>query len=157
MIEAFRKVQQPGWRLLLVGDGPERQALIAQASGLDCVFVPSTNEVFRYLRAAHIFVLASRSEGLSNSIMEAMASGCAVAATRVGGNPELVEHGQTGLLFENASLEGLTAALQRLADPAERHRLAEAGQRRMRNDFSLESAVERIEALYDRLLLEPRS
>ena len=66
----------------------------------DCVFEPATPRVADWLHAIDIFVLPSLSEALSNSLMEAMACGCCVAASRVGGNPELVAHGETGMLFE---------------------------------------------------------
>jgi len=98
-------------------------------------------------------VLPSRSEAFSNSLMEAMACGCAVAASRVGGNPELVEHGKTGLLFEPGDAAGLAALLGTLLDRREsRLRMGEAAARRIRERFSLAASARRMEEIYGSLL-----
>ena len=96
----------------------------------DCVFVPATGQVTTWLRAMDIFVLPSLSEALSNSLMEAMACGCCAVASNVGGNPELVRNGETGLTFEAGDSAGLSAALRALIeDEALRKRFAKAGAR----------------------------
>ncbi len=105
LLEAFEVVarNRPGIRLLIKGSGPEESALRVLAGTLSiddkCVFQPSTPDVTRTLSAIDVFVLPSLSEGLSNALMEAMASGCCVIASAVGGLPELVSDGSTGLLF----------------------------------------------------------
>jgi glycosyltransferase involved in cell wall biosynthesis len=96
-----------------------------------------------------IFVLPSLSEALSNSLMEAMACGCCAVASEVGGNPELVEHGQTGLLFPAGDSLALAAALESLLDsPALRHRLAGAGAGFIREGFSSQAAARRMGRIY---------
>jgi glycosyltransferase involved in cell wall biosynthesis len=85
--------------------------------------------------------------------MEAMACGCAVVASNVGGNPELVTDGETGLLFERASIDGLAAKLRLLMEqPSLRERLALAGSRRMRDEFSMAASARRMAAIYDGFL-----
>jgi glycosyltransferase involved in cell wall biosynthesis len=152
LIRSFGRMAGEGDVLLIVGSGPERERLGRWAAEVPArvVFVPSSTEVERYLGAMDVFVLPSRTEGLSNALMEAMASGCAVAATRVGGNPELVRDGETGLLFEDGDEVGLEAALRRLRDAGTRQRLAAAAGRWAREEFSLGRMIERTEELYDR-------
>ncbi len=100
LLEGFAEVAQnrPDIRLLIGGSGPEEPALRALARTLHiaekCLFHPSTPDVARLLSAIDIFVLPSLSEGLSNALMEAMACGCCVIASAVGGNPELVTDGE---------------------------------------------------------------
>ena len=100
----------------MVGSGSCLADLQGRATALgihpDCVFEPATQRVPDWLNAIDIFVLPSLSEALSNSLMEAMACGCCVAASRVGGNPELVAHGETGMLFEPRDAAGLAEVLR---------------------------------------------
>jgi glycosyltransferase involved in cell wall biosynthesis len=159
LMEAFATVwpRHPGLRLVLVGSGSELPALQQSAARLGvaeaCLFEPAATEVARWLGSIDIFVLPSRSEALSNSLMEAMACGCAVIASRTGGNPELVRDGESGLLFEPGDVGGLAAQLQRLTeDSALRARLAEAGARRIAGEFSIQASVGRMEALYESFL-----
>ena len=85
--------------------------------------------------------------------MEAMASGCAVVASRTGGNPELVGDGESGLLFEPGNVGALAALLQRLIqDPELRARLAQAGARRMAEEFSITVSASRMEQIYQSFL-----
>lgn len=159
LLEAFARVQNlhPALHLLLVGSGvmlPGLQSL-AQSLGIAerCSFEPATRDVTPWLAAIDIFVLPSLSEALSNALMEAMACGCAVVASRVGGNPELVLDGQTGLLFEKADAAGLAARLRVLIDDeALRRRLADAGSQMIREKFSLESSARRMGQIYESFL-----
>jgi glycosyltransferase involved in cell wall biosynthesis len=159
LVEAFAQVRerQPGMRLAIIGTGPELGPLQQLAARLGiagaCVFLPATADVAGILDSIDIFVLPSLSEALSNSLMEAMACGCAAVASRTGGNPELIEEGETGLLFEPGNTESLVAQLTRLIDdPALRRRLSCAGSRRMAIEFSIATAVGRVERLYESLL-----
>jgi glycosyltransferase involved in cell wall biosynthesis len=132
-------------------------SLQAQAGALgvldDCVFAPATAQVTTWLRAIDIFVLPSRSEALSNSLMEAMACGCCAVASNVGGNPELVRNGETGLLFEAGDVAGLFAALRMAADNEPlRRRLGEAGMRQIHEHFSARSAGQRMGEIYSELI-----
>ncbi len=147
-------------RLILVGSGPERPKLEALVTELGCAarthFENETLEVVAWLRRIDIFVLPSLSEAFSNSIMEAMACGCAVVASRVGGNPELVEPGETGELFPAGDSPALAAQLQRLAaDPVRRRAMQGAARRRIVERFSKKAAADRMAAIY-RALLERR-
>ena len=100
--------------------------------GDDCVFVPAKADVAEWLRSIDIFVLPSLSEGLSNSLMEAMACGCCAVASRTGGNIELVTDGRTGWLFEPGNAAELTSC-SRTPDHT---RCATEGYRRRRMQVS---------------------
>ncbi len=156
LLRAFAAVRfaRPGLKLAIVGSGPDLAALESLAAELgieeQCVFVPATGNVVEWLRGIDIFVLPSLSEALSNSIMEAMASGCCTFASEAGGNPELIEHGHSGLLFPAGDAAALAQCLRLvLENDALRHRMAEAGARRMHTQFTLESAARRMGAIYD--------
>jgi glycosyltransferase involved in cell wall biosynthesis len=159
LLEAFARVKnlRPALRLVLVGSGVMLAGLQALARSLgiaeQCSFEPATKDVTQWLGAIDIFVLPSRSEALSNALMEAMACGCAVVASRVGGNPELVLDGETGLLFEKSDAAGLAARLRLLIeDEPLRRRLASAGSRMIREKFSLQSSARRMEQIYESFL-----
>ncbi len=159
LLEAFTQVRsaRAGMKLALVGDGASKAGLQAQARVLgieqDCVFAGATRDVTTWLSAIDIFVLPSVSEALSNSLMEAMACGCCVVASRIGGNPELVEHEVSGLLFEARDTVGLVAALRLLiGNEAMRQKLAQAGARVIREKFTLSASARRMEAIYSTLL-----
>jgi glycosyltransferase involved in cell wall biosynthesis len=159
LIEAFRRVQhlRTGLKLAIVGSGSGQSALRAQIqqSGLEgkCHLEPATNAVADWLRAIDIFVLPSSSESFSNALLEAMACGCCVAASRIGGTPELVEHGERGLLFDVNDADQLVAILGTLIQQeGQRHRLAAAAARFARETFPIERAVARMQSLYEEML-----
>ena len=159
LLDAFAAVRGlvPGMKLAIVGSGPCLADLQDRARALDvlpdCVFEPATARVADWLHTIDIFVLPSLSEALSNSLMEAMACGCCVAASRVGGNPELVAHGETGMLFEPRDVAGLAEVLRLLVrDPARRRELASNAARLIRSRFSLEAAARRMGEIYAALL-----
>ena len=120
LIAAFARLKRSGLKLSIVGSGSTLGELrvLAAAYGLagDCTFVPATGKVADQLRTIDIFVLPSRSEALSNALLEAMACGCCPVASRVGGNPELVRHGENGMLFEAGDVEQLSNILETLVD-----------------------------------------
>ena len=159
LLEAFHLVRgvRPGLKLLLVGSGSCLELLRAQsrrlALGEDCHFEPATADVPPWLRAIDIFVLPSISEALSNSLIEAMACGCCAVASRVGGNPELVDHERTGLLFRPGDASGLAAALRRLIEnDGLRETLASAGSAQIHRSFSLHASAQRMQEIYSALL-----
>ena len=159
LIKAFAGIRNlgPPLKLAIVGSGPMREQLEAEARTLgisdDCVFAPATREVADWLRAIDIFVLPSLSEALSNSLMEAMACGCCVVASNVGGNPELVRPGETGLLFEPRDVAGLSAALRTLIqDQPLRRRLQEAGARTLAERFSMQASAEKMAEIFARFI-----
>ncbi len=155
LVRAFDALRRthPGARLAIVGSGPSGEALQRLARELDlagaCHFEPSTSDVTTWLRALDIFVLPSRSEALSNALMEAMACGCCPVASDVGGNPELVTPMETGLLFQPGNVEDLTARLELLAgDAGLRRSLAARAAARIAKDFSTEAAGRRMGEIY---------
>jgi glycosyltransferase involved in cell wall biosynthesis len=159
LLEAFARVRRvrPGLKLVLVGSGPmlaDLQALAARLGiATDVVFEPATRDVARWMRAIDVFVLPSLSEAFSNSLMEAMACGCAVVASEAGGNPELVAHGETGLLFRTADAADLAAALQLLIEnDCLRTELGAAAVRSIRERFSWEASARTMERIYLDLL-----
>ena len=143
-------------RLIIVGDGPQRVVLESLAGELGLLrqveFTGMRDDTASILRSFDVFVLPSVNEGISNTILEAMASGLPVIAARVGGNPELVLHGETGLLYEPVADDGLVAALQRYLDePGLRRAHGTAGRRRAEDSFSLDAMVQRYIDIYDEL------
>jgi glycosyltransferase involved in cell wall biosynthesis len=159
LLEAFACVRhlQDGMKLLVAGDGPCKADLQAQAARLgiagDCVFLPANPEVTDYLRSIDIFVLPSRSEALSNSLMEAMACGCCAVASDAGGNPELVSDDQTGRLFPPGDAAALASVLEDLiGNDGLRQRLASEGRRTLHARFTLAASVRRMEDIYAALL-----
>lgn len=161
LLEAFAEVGQVHCRLklVIVGSGPALADLESHCRRLglaaDCHFEPATRNVAEWLRAIDIFVLPSLSEALSNSLMEAMACGCCVAASRVGGNPELVAHERTGLLFRPGDPADLARCLRLLIDQGSlREKLAAAGRRFICENFSLEVSARRMAEIYSGLLQE---
>jgi len=129
---------------VIVGEGPERQRLEAEIRRLGLeravVLAGDRSDVADLLARADIFVLSSTSEGMPLSILEAMAAELPVVASAVGGVPEAVEDGDTGLLVPPQDPVPLAAALERLlADPALRRRLGASGRARVREHFGLEA------------------
>lgn len=163
LLDAFAQVRSAhaGMRLAIIGSGACLPALQARAAALgivpDCLFEPATPDVAGWLHAIDIFVLPSRTEALSNSLMEAMACGCTVVASRTGGNPELVADGETGLLFPPGDAAALATALRRLiSDPSWSATLASNAVRLIRERFRLETSARRMEEIYTALLTAPR-
>ena len=114
------------------------------------VFAGYRDDAARVVAAADVFALPSWTEGLPLVVLEAMALGRAVVATTVGGTPELVTEGETGLLVPPRDVEALTAALKRvLDDEGLRRRLGDAGRRRVTERFSAEAMTRDVLALYD--------
>lgn len=147
----------PNVRFAVWGEGPLRPQLagLIRTLALEGVFELRglTMEPEAGLRTFDIFVLPSTSESCSNALLEAMATGLPVVATRVGGNTALVEDEETGLLVPAADPSSLAKALIRLVEnPALAAQLAAAGRARVRAEFSLDRLVARVEALYDRAL-----
>jgi glycosyltransferase involved in cell wall biosynthesis len=154
---AIVRGRSPGCRFQIWGDGPLRAELLARARslGLDGTLelCGRTETPENVLRAADVFALPSHSEASSNGILEAMASGLPVVATRVGGNPFLVEHGTTGFLVPPGDPGALAESLIRLVEqPDEAERLGNAALERTRCRFSTESMLRELEGVYDALI-----
>ena len=148
---------KPRVRLVMIGDGPlraEAQAMLEAAGVADLAWLPGErNDIPEVLRGLDCFVLPSLAEGISNTILEAMASGLPVIATRVGGNPELVVEGRTGTLVSAGDVEAMAQAIVNFAVNSELSKSAgAAGRAGVERHYSLESMVQAYQALYDRLL-----
>jgi sugar transferase (PEP-CTERM/EpsH1 system associated) len=147
-------------RLVMVGDGPlraEAQRILSEAGVADLAWLPGErHDVPDVLRGLDCFVLPSLAEGISNTILEAMASGLPVIATHVGGNPELLVDGDTGQLVPAGDPEAMATALIAYAKAPERAREAgRAGRSTVERRFSMEAMVAAYQGLYDRLLCGP--
>ncbi len=155
LIDAFARVHRdhPASRLTIVGDGPVLEQLRHLADSLaiqEAVqFVGARLDVDEFYRRFDIFVLPSLVEGMSNVVLEAMASGLAIIATDVGGNGELITSGQNGLIVKADCVEALANTMRMLATEKEyRRRLAEAALYRARADFSVKRMIEDYSNLY---------
>lgn len=158
LLEAWPRVAAavPEARLLIVGEGSECDALRAQAAAMPpdavrrVIFTGRRDDVSALTAELAVAVLPSLREAQGISLLEAMARRVPVVASAVGGIPEVVTDGVDGILVPPASPDALAAALVRLArSPALRRRLGDAGYATVRDRFSIEAQVRRIEALYD--------
>jgi glycosyltransferase involved in cell wall biosynthesis len=160
LIEAFARLKRSGLRLSIVGSGSMLQQLRSQAEarGLapDSIFAPATANAAECLRAIDIFVLPSRCEALSNSLLEAMACGCCPVASRVGGNFELLHHGQNGMLFEAGNVDQLCHVLEQLIEHRVLRQQLAARARRVAEGFSIAQSARRMGKIYSDLIEESR-
>jgi glycosyltransferase involved in cell wall biosynthesis len=159
LLEAFEHVRRefPEARLLLVGDGVRREWVegLARARGLDRAvrFTGFRRDVVDILRYLDCFVLAStRTEGVPQSLLQAMAVGVPVVASAIGGIPEVIRDGETGLLVPPTDAGGLALGITAvLRDPPAARRRADAAQRLVRAGYSREHCLQRLLALYAEL------
>jgi glycosyltransferase involved in cell wall biosynthesis len=137
---------------VLTGTGPLRDTLVAHSNALglgDVSFLGNRFDVERVLAAYDVFVLSSESEGLSNTIQEAMACGLPVVATRVGGADELVDENRSGFLVPPRDPPALAEAILCLAlDRSRRESMGAAGRRRAEACFGLDNMVREYETMY---------
>jgi len=158
LIEAFHGLAgRQDTQLLIVGDGPCRPELERLTGELGLRgrvrLLGERDDINVILRALDVFILPSLGEGISNAILEAMATGLPVVATRVGGNSELVDDGVSGFLVPSRSTGSLAAALQRYVDdPALIRRHGDGGRIRTLKQFSLSRMFAAYDALYSRVL-----
>jgi glycosyltransferase involved in cell wall biosynthesis len=152
----------PRFRLLLAGDGVERQHLEQLSARLGIqekvIFAGHASDMRPYYAMASMLVLPSHSEGSPNVVLEALAAGLAVAATAVGGVPEILEEGRTGLMVppgNSAALANATARL--LRDPGLRCRLASVGQEYVMRSFTAETYRLSLTTLYRSVLDDYRN
>jgi glycosyltransferase involved in cell wall biosynthesis len=154
--------QHPSARFVIIGDGQDRESLGALASQLGIadrvIFAGFRTDIAQILPQLTISVLSSLTEGLSNTILESMAAGVPVVATRVGGNCEIVADGVTGLLVPASDPSALSEAICRLlSNPQLGVRMGAAGKERIERQFSIENAVRQTEDLYSDLLGQCRA
>lgn len=150
----------PRSRLVLAGDGPLRNELEAMARrlgvGASVVFLGVRTDVPDLLRRADVYVSASRTEGMSNALLEALASGCAAAATRVGAAEDLIADRENGLLVAPESESDLRRALGELLGDADlRGRLGGSARRRVEESYSIGAVVDRYLEAYRELIDRP--
>lgn len=144
----------PRLRLAMIGAGPLRDEAeqVLQTGGAEAqIWLPgSRNDTAALMRGMDLYTLPSQAEGISNTLLEAMASGLPSVATRVGGNAELVVEGITGQLVPAGDSAALADTLaEYVRDPARRLREGLAARRRVEEHFSLDHMVERYLAVYD--------
>ena len=158
LIRAFRKVHEryPEARLVLVGEGEVESNLMHLARELkisdQVSFEGLQEDVKSYLGKSEIFAFPSLTEGLSNVLLEAMACGLPVVATRIGGNMELVEHGVNGILINPGDPEGLSEAIiTLLADPEQSRQMGREGRKRVDERYSLDKVAGEYLMLYRQL------
>ncbi len=149
--------EHPDFRLKLVGDGAERSKLEALARDLkldrNVEFLGERHDIPDLLRQAGFFVSSSTTEGISLTILEAMAVGLPVVTTNVGGNPEIVVEGGTGRLVSPRSPDELALAMrQMLADRDAWPVMGQLGRQRIEKHFNVRSMVRQYEDLYLDLL-----
>jgi glycosyltransferase involved in cell wall biosynthesis len=147
----------PGAVFAIAGDGPDRAALEARAGALGVLprvrFLGARADVPALLSVCDLVVLPSLVEGMPLAVLEAMAAGRAVVATRIGGTDEVVVDGGTGILVPPADAPALAAAIRDLlADRERMQRLGAAGRERVRSEFSVERMVAGVAATYGELL-----
>jgi glycosyltransferase involved in cell wall biosynthesis len=158
-LQAWSQVarRRAGAQLVLAGEGPARADLEAQSQrlglGNSVRFLGRRADPEDLLRAGQIFLLPSRSEGMANALLEAMATGLACVATRIGGNSELLAHGVTGLLVPPGNVEALAdALLALLEDPGLRRQLGTAARAAAVERYGMDRVVRRYADLYAELL-----
>jgi sugar transferase (PEP-CTERM/EpsH1 system associated) len=159
LLRAVRLVAdcEPNFILDIVGDGPDRQRLEQLCDEL-CLqdhlrFHGFRDDVHTFLGTAEFFVLSSVTEGLSLTLLEAMATGLPIVATDVGGNAEVVIHGETGLIVPARSPEALAnAMLELLRKPGNTDQMGLAARRRAEEQFDLRRAAACYDALYRELM-----
>ena len=161
LLRAAAKVilKTPDAAFLIVGDGSQREAMeqLARSLGIShrVVFTGQRDDVPELLAVMDVLVLPSLYEGLPNAVLEAMAAGKPVIATRVGGTPEVVEDEVTGLLVPPRDPEALAQAIIALLQDRERAKaMGRAGRERVEKHFSVERMVQQTEDLYKELVRE---
>lgn len=164
LIEAFARVHRVDnkARLVIVGSGPVGPALEQRARQLEiidaCIFQESVAQPAEWMRAMDVFVLPSRSEAFSNSLLEAMACGCCPVASRVGGSAELIRDRERGILFASENVDELGDVLLYLVRHREdRERMANAAATFVGKNLTIRQACARLADIYRGLLGEARS
>jgi glycosyltransferase involved in cell wall biosynthesis len=159
VLKGFRALRDNGVDAILcmVGDGPDRAAVEQLAGELgivrDCLFAGYQEDVGPFFAAFDVFVLPSGNEGTPVTAIEALATGCPVVATRVGGVPDVVDDGVDGFLVAPGAVQELAARLAELArHPELRVRMGAAGRERMRTRYAVDRLVDDVDRLYRELL-----
>jgi glycosyltransferase involved in cell wall biosynthesis len=159
LIRSLARLVSDGFdvELMIAGEGGERPRLegLVRELGLDgrVRLLGHRTDVTELYQAMDVYVLSSLREGLPNVLLEAMAMGVPVVATRIAGVPRLVADEVSGLLVDPGSPDGLAAGMSRLlSDPEARARLGQSGRRTVEESFSFRVRMEKIRAIYDQVL-----
>jgi len=158
VVEIFLRIQRkvPA-RLVLVGDGPDRPRVLQRAAELGLqdkvLFLGKHASVDELLSCADLFLLPSEKESFGLAALEAMACGAPVVASSVGGLPEVIDHEETGFLFDVGAVDEMAeAGVRLLSDDVLHGRVAEAARATAVERFSARSVVPLYEALYERVI-----
>lgn len=158
LLRAWAKVvaQFPA-RLIILGDGPELENLQSQAEELgisaNVEFAGDCPDIAPYLAQSDIYIQPSRAEGLSNSVIEAMAAGLPIVATQVGGNGDLVVQGKSGLLVQPESPDDLATAICSLfSDAVATRKMGKVALDHVVQQYAINSVVARLNSLYSGVL-----
>ena len=138
-------------KLVIVGDGNAREDNERMASSIreNVIFAGYRNDVYRFMCAADIVVLPSLCEGCPNVVLEAMACGTPVIASRVGAVPDIIENDETGIIVEPKDVEGLKKALVRLMENRElAKKMGERGRERVEKEFTWDAVCKKLEKFY---------
>ncbi len=160
LLRALKRLQDKNiaYCAVIAGSGPEEARLkkLAEDLGLQQLhFLGFLTNVSELLEALDILAVSSQDEGLGTILLDGLQAGCAVAATSVGGIPEIIEHGKTGLLSERHDDDRLAANLiQFIESPSLRALLNDQGRRKVSREFSVQSMVDGNLAVYQRVLKE---
>ncbi len=160
LIEIVAELQKDisGFKLVIIGSGPDEERLLAKVKNLGLEGVVtlvgpiSHDGLLRYFRAGDVFILNTAYEGFSHTLLEAMASGLPVITTPVGGNSEIIKDGENGILVSYNDIRGITDAVRRvLSDPVLRDRLS-AQERAAVGQFTKEKMLAETTAILENLL-----
>lgn len=158
LLRAAERCSRQGrdWRLFIAGSGAERSALEGMAAASPAlngrvVFLGDTANVAEFLNGLDVYVLPSLCEGISNSLLEAMATRLPVIVSDAGGNKEVVEHGVSGLRFPVGNVACLAECLECVWREDLRAELGREAERRIAAEFSLESMIRQYEEMYQTL------
>ena len=158
-LEAMSVLIQQGknFHAIIIGDGPLKDELAQRTKILHLEehvsWVGPQSNVPDWLHFFDLFVLPSHWEGISMALLEAMATGLPIVATDVGGNPEVIEHGRSGLLVAPSNPQQLSEAISRLIEnPTLRQEMGQSGKKRCQERYNIEIIVEQLDALYKNIL-----
>ena len=159
LLEAIAELKKSGIKCscTIAGDGPSKESLQNLAGKLhienQVVFAGTCSDIVRHLQAAAVFVLPSRSEGMPNAVLEAMACGVPIIATSVGGVPDIIQNGRNGLLIAPDDIRALSSALASLfTDPELAARIGTRARMDAESLFSLDRITDVYLALYQNLI-----
>jgi glycosyltransferase involved in cell wall biosynthesis len=160
LLRAWKPVSEKHPEALLILVGPvdemeqdaEKELTTALKTSEHTTAVGFRENVEDYLRASDVFVLPSRMEGLSNSLIEAMACGLPAIAGNISGNTNLIDHGANGYTFETGDTDELARRIEELFDnPETRERMGRLGRAKAESEYSIKRTADMYRSLYDRL------